>query len=394
MGTKSLAINGGKPVRQRPWPPPHAVDQEDTNQLIQVLNSPAWSNAQQVAAFETAIAQYCQSEYAVMLTNATAALKLALLACGIKPGDEVIIPGITYYSVATAILECGAQPIPVDIDPSSCAITRETVSAGLSEKTKAIIPTHLFCSLCNMPPILDLAEEMGLAVIEDAAHAIGATRFGRRVGALGSGGILSFNQKKLLSCGEGGCFLTNNSSLYESVRYLRAVDGVKPRGPQRLPGVHKVSEFQAAVANSQLKKLPGRLALMQDRAELLRAKIEKLPGVRMLARLPDTDMQTFYNPCFDITGVADIVRFRRALSAELSLPVQGSYVPFSETDMVNHQDDARYHGLGERLAQPLAHCIQVFHERSVRFSHVPLLGNEADVLDVAIAVEKVLEHST
>lgn len=361
--------------------------------LLSALRQDNWSNGEQVREFERRFAVFCGCKYALLVVNGTTALKLALLAAGIKPGDEVVVPGLTWPSVAIAVIECGAEPIPADIDNRTYGLSIDSVRVAITNKTRAIIPTHLFCSQTDLPPILELAHTKNIQVIEDAAHTAGARRFGQALGAFGTAGVFSFNQKKLLACGEGGCLVTNDNDLFSNAKALREVDPETELTPAGLPGTYMVSEFQAAVLLAQLEKLPDKLKHIEEQAEFLRSRLARINGIEVLARLPGTDLQTFYNFCFKAKSVDSIVWFRKALAAELSLPMGGAYLPLSETRILDTTKDPRYQHLGKKLKTQLANCMRAHFNEAVRFHHSALTADEATMGEIEMAVAKVLAVS-
>jgi len=322
--------------------------------------------------------------------NGSTALKLALLAAGIGDGDEVVVPGMTWPSVAGSVLECRAVPVLVDVDLETFAIDPKLIEVALTDRTKALVPTHLFSSQADLPPIIQVATERSLQIIEDCAHVPGAKRFGRSLGTFGRAAIFSFNQKKLLACGEGGCLITDDLALFEIAAALRDFESA-PKG--FVPGTHTVSEFQAAVLRSQLKKLPGRLELMEERAERLRSNLLSGGRVSPLARLPGTNRQTFYNFCFRVEGVADITGFRRAVAAEVNLPMAGGYRPLNEVPVLDTENDRRFKGVSSGLSTDLPKCRIAHYQQAVRFRHNALMADESAIDDIARAIEKVLESA-
>jgi dTDP-4-amino-4,6-dideoxygalactose transaminase len=375
------------------WPKQHLVDQADEERLLIALRQENWSSGEQTREFELRFAAFCGCKHALLVVNCTAAIKLALLSAGIGPGDEVIVPGLTWPSVAIAVIECGAEPVSVDIDPATYCVTASAIEAGLTERTRAIIPTHLFCSQADMPPILELARRKGIVVIEDAAHSAGARRLGKVSGTFGDAGCISFNQKKLLACGEGGCIITDDDDLYSRAKRLRAVDPEPDSIPSHLPGTYLASEFQAAVLTSQLEKLPIRLRTMESNAELLRTLLSRCEGVHVLERLDGTALQTFYAFCFKVLGLPDVAAFRRELSETLELSVSGAYAPLDNVRILDTSNDKRYSLLGKRLRRPLPNCHRAHYAEAVRLRHNFLLAAPEAMELVADSISRlVLNH--
>jgi L-glutamine:scyllo-inosose aminotransferase/L-glutamine:2-deoxy-scyllo-inosose/3-amino-2,3-dideoxy-scyllo-inosose aminotransferase len=182
--------------------------------------------------------------------------------------------------------------------------------------------------------------------------------------------------------------ITDDATLFENASALRNFES-EPKG--LVPGTHIVSEFQAAVLRSQLKKLPGRLELMEERAERLRSALVSAGRVIPLARLSGTDRQTFYNFCFRVVGVTNIIGFRRALAMELNLPMAGGYMPLNEVPVLSTKDDRRFKQLGLGLSADLPNCWIAHHQQAVRFPHAALMADESAIDDISRAIEKVLE---
>jgi len=377
-------------VRTRAWPLPHLVDGDDEQRLLSVLRLDNWSNGELTREFENRFAVFCGSKHALLVNNGTAALKLTLLALGVGLGDEVIVPGMTWPSVPIAVIECGADPVPAEIDNDTYGLSLESVREAITSRTKVIIPTHLFCSQTELAPIVNLVRREGIYLIEDASHAVGAKRCARRLGSLGKAGIFSFNQKKLLACGEGGCLVTDDENLYERAKSLREIDPESRGIPSTLPATNMVSEFQSAVLLSQLEKLPSKLSLIEQRAELLRSLINGIEGVETLARPIGTELQTFYYYCFKVAGTRNISAVRNALAAELALPMSGAYRPLCDVSVVNTALDLRYPSLGTRLSKRLTNCLAAHYSEAVRFHHRALLSDESAMSDIAEAIYKVV----
>ena len=190
--------------------------------IATVLESSQFVLGEEVAAFETEFATYCQSRYAVGVNSGTSALHLALLAAGVGPGDEVITVPFTFVATVAAIGYTGARPVFVDIDPVSFTMDVAQIEERITPRTKVILPVHLYGQPADMDPIMDIARRHGLVVIKDAAQAHGAEYNGRRVGSIGDLGCFSFYPGKNLGAyGEGGAVTTSNSEYMRTIRMLR-----------------------------------------------------------------------------------------------------------------------------------------------------------------------------
>lgn len=218
-----------------------------------------------VKALEEEVARYTGTAHGIGVANGSDALNLALMACGVGPGDEVIVPAFTFFATAGAVGRTGAKPVFVDVDPATFNLGAEQVAVALTPRTRAIIPVHLYGQATPMDELMQLARDKGLRVIEDAAQAIGARRNGQPVCSFGDLGCLSFFPTKNLGAfGDGGMVVTNNQELAEQVRILR-VHGSKPKYHHHVLGYNsRLDELQAAVLRVKLRRLDGWIARRQE----------------------------------------------------------------------------------------------------------------------------------
>jgi dTDP-4-amino-4,6-dideoxygalactose transaminase len=252
----------------------HAALRSEFDRAIgEVIDSGAFAGGPFVEKFEADFATYNHSRYAVGLGSGTEALWLALLACGIGPGDEIITVSNTFMATAEAISYCSARPVFVDVDESTYTMDPAGLEKAITPRTKAIIPVHLFGQVADMDPILEFAGKHGLLVIEDAAQAHGAEYKGRKVGTLGDAGCFSFYPGKNLGAfGEAGAVVTDNVELQEKMRILRDHGQVRKYRHTMIGWNCRMDGIQAAVLSVKLQYLErGNLlrrvhALQYDRA--------------------------------------------------------------------------------------------------------------------------------
>ena len=263
---------------------------DEVNAAIQgVLESCQFTLGSEAAAFESEFAAYSGAEYGIGVNSGTSALHLALLAAGIGPTDEVITVPFTFVATVAAIYYTGAKPVFVDIDPNSFTIDVNAIEAAITERTKAIIPVHLYGQPADMDPLIDIAKRYGLTVIEDAAQAHGAEYKGRRVGGLGHMACFSFYPGKNLGAyGEGGMVVTNNPEYTRSVRMLRDW-GAEQKYQHVLKGYnYRLEGIQAAVLRVKLRHLESwteaRRAAAADYDTLLAGRGVSTPEVMSYAR--------------------------------------------------------------------------------------------------------------
>jgi dTDP-4-amino-4,6-dideoxygalactose transaminase len=229
-------------------------------------------------AFEEEFAAYCGAAHGVAVSSGSDALLAALAACGIGPGDEVICPSLTFFASVEAILHVGAVPVLVDVSPDTLTLDPEEARAALSPATRAILPVHLYGHPAQMDPLLALARERGLRVIEDAAQAHGARTGGRRCGSLGDAGCFSFYFSKNLSAfGEGGFVTAHDAQVAERVRLLRH-HGQRSKFEHATAGYNlRMDEIQAAVLRIKLRGLDAANARRRQLAACYRERLAGLP---------------------------------------------------------------------------------------------------------------------
>jgi dTDP-4-amino-4,6-dideoxygalactose transaminase len=265
---EKLAIDGGAPVRTVPFAPwPHyAGDEIEAVQKVLASGLVNYWTGDEARAFEKEFAAYVGVHHAIAVMNGTVALEGALIALGIDPGDDVVVTSRTFVASASVMLLRGARPVFADVDPDSQNVTADSIRAVLTPRTRAIIAVHLAGYPCDMDPIMDLAREHGIKVIEDCAQAHGATYKGRQVGSIGDVGAFSFCQDKILSTGgEGGMVTTNDPRIWSSIwaykdhgkNYEAVYERHHPPGfrwlHETLGSNWRMTEMQAAIG----RELPG-----------------------------------------------------------------------------------------------------------------------------------------
>ncbi|HEX5038512.1 MAG TPA: DegT/DnrJ/EryC1/StrS family aminotransferase [Candidatus Limnocylindria bacterium] len=246
-----------------------------------------------IGEFESLFATFCEVPHGVAVMNGTAALHLALEALDIGPGDEVIVPDLTFAASAEAVVHAGAVPVLVDVDAATWALDPSLVEAACTPRTKAIMPVHLYGHPADMDPILAVAEARGLAVVEDAAEAHGARYRGKRVGSIGHIGAFSFYGNKLLTTGEGGMCVTHDAALAERMRFLRA--HAQPAGRRywhdEVGWNYRMTNLQAALGAAQMKRVDEVVA---DRQRLGRLYHDALDGTGITAAPEQPWAETVY----------------------------------------------------------------------------------------------------
>lgn len=288
-----LAIEGGSPVRETflPYHKPFLGAEEEAS-ILDSMRSGWLTTGPKTKAFESAIAEYVGAKHCVALNSCTAALHLGLEAVGVGPGDEVITSPLTFASTANVIVHRGATPVFADVEPDTFNLDANAFAAAITPRTKAVIPVHLFGQACDMDAIDATARKHGIAVIEDAAHAIGTEYRGRRIG--GSGNLTAFSfyaTKNITTGGEGGALTTNDAALAERLAIM-SLHGISKDAWKRYsasgykhwdivyPGYkYNMFDLQAAIGLPQLEKIER----FWDRRLELKARLDA--GLRQIAEL-------------------------------------------------------------------------------------------------------------
>jgi dTDP-4-amino-4,6-dideoxygalactose transaminase len=259
----------------------NSIKDEINSAVHRVIQSGQFILGPEVKAFEDEMAAYCCTKYAVGVASGTDALHIALLACGIKEGDEVITTPFTFIATAESIAKCGAKPVFVDIDPRTYNIDPAQIEPKITSKTRAILPVHLYGQPAAMERILEIARRYNLKVIEDCAQALGAEYQGKKVGSLGDAGCLSFFPSKNLGAyGDGGMVVTNDLAIDETVRILR-VHGSKTTYQHVMHGFNsRLDALQAAVLRVKLKRLDRWNELRRSRTSLYSHLLSRIEGIQ------------------------------------------------------------------------------------------------------------------
>ena len=239
--------------------------------IHRVLDSGVFILGPEVAALESEIAAYSQCDFGIGVTSGTDALLVALMACDIKPGAEVITTPFSFFATAGSIARLGATPVFVDIEPDSFNLDPNKIAAAITPRTKAIMPVHLYGQMAEMNPIMELATAHNLFVIEDAAQAIGAEYAGRRAGSIGHFGCFSFYPSKNLGCpGDGGMVMTSDPALAARVKALRNHGSTTKYYHREVGGNFRLDALQAAILRVKLKYLDEWTAARQHNAAIYR----------------------------------------------------------------------------------------------------------------------------
>lgn len=277
------------------WP---QADEREAELLRMVLESGQWGGFHPfVSEFEQSFAAYQHAAHAISAFNGTVTLELALNVLGIGPGDEVIVPAISFVSTATAVSRVGALPVFVDIGRESFNIDPERVREACTKKTKAVIAVHFGGAMCDVDELGRLCRERDLFLIEDAAHAAGSEWKGKRAGSFGVAGSFSFQNGKVLSSGEGGMLVTSDGSFAEVARSVANCGRTVGRSfyeHARVGTNFRLSAFQAAVLLAQFERLPEQIERRTSNAHLLKELLVHLGEIAWQRQSPEITQNSFY----------------------------------------------------------------------------------------------------
>lgn len=268
-----------------------------------------------VEEFERLVATRAGCQHGIATCNGTAALHLALAAMGVGPGDEVIVPSLTFVATANAVTYCGAEPVFADSDPRSWCLCPQSVERLIGPRTRGIIPVHLYGQPCEMDALRDIAQAHGLWILEDAAEALGAEYRGQPVGSFGRAGTFSFFGNKTVVTGEGGMVVTNDDALATQLRLLRG-QGMDPQRRywhSELGFNYRLTNVAAAIGVAQMERLDEFLTYRRRIARVYRSQLARVPELSWSATVPDTQ-----HAYWMVSALVSRPRQRETLFAELN----------------------------------------------------------------------------
>ena len=340
---EELAIKGGKPVREKKiFYGRQCVDENDVEAVKNVLLGDYITCGPAVRKLENELAAYCEAKYAVVVSNGTAALHCACIAAGLKEGDEVITTPLTFAASANCAFYVGAKPVFADINPKTYNIDPKSIREHITDRTKAVVAVDFTGQCVENEEIRAICDEFGLIFIEDAAHAIGSSYNGHKVGSLADMTCFSFHPVKTITCGEGGAITTNNKELYDRL-VLAHTHGITHDEEMMEDAPHegvwyyeqislgynyRMTDFQAAMLSSQLKKLDGFKARRQEIVKRYNEAFKDLDGIIVQEEIPQSDTcRHLYIIRLDLEKLNCTRReFFDAMSAE-NVQCQVHYVP-------------------------------------------------------------------
>ncbi|MFC2048071.1 DegT/DnrJ/EryC1/StrS family aminotransferase [Chloroflexota bacterium] len=413
--SKKLALLGGKKVREKPFPPHPIVGKEEKEAVMQVLESGKLSTfiaqtgeyflgGEKIKQFERDLASYHGIKYTVAFNSATAALHAAVVACGIKAGEEVIVPPYTFTSTATCALMHNAIPVFVDIKPDIFCLDPAKIERAITPQTRAIIPVHLFGHPADMDEIMAVARKHNLKVIEDSAQAPGAIYKGKPVGTMGDCGIFSFTESKNIMTGEGGMLITNDEEITEIARMVRNHGEVILESQSQrtyrsdiLGWNYRMTEMEAALGIVQFRKMDKLNQVRIELADYLAQKLAGIDGLTPPVVYPHVKHVYYAFPIKYDEERIKIPRntFVEALAAE-GIPIGAGYVRPLYLNPIYHENKPfiyNYYGKEINYDKGICPVTERLYEKELMLVLVcrpP--ATRADMDDIAKAMNKILEN--
>jgi dTDP-4-amino-4,6-dideoxygalactose transaminase len=408
----TLAVTGGTPVRATPFPEWPIHDQREVDAVVEVVKSGRWGgNYLEETDFKTdefaaRFAAYHDAHYGIPAMNGTVTLEVALRAAGVGPGDEVIVPPISWIATASAPLYLDAVPVFADVDPLTGSLDPAAMEAAITDRSRAVIPVHLGGRPVDLDGILDVAKRHNLVVIEDAAHAHGSQWRGRGIGSWGDFGSFSFQITKAMTSGEGGLLTTNDKHYAEMCAALINCGRI-PRGSSLTESPwgwnYRLPELQGALLLAQFSRVDELAALRAENAAHLDHCLRQLGGpAQPLPADPRITRQAYYyfSLRYDAERCGGLPR-KRFIQA-----VQAEGIPLGAGNPVIYKNplfrptaatSAVVAGLvGRGLDLDKVYCPnaeRLAGETGMGLSQHVLLGTRADVEDVVAAIDKVTKHA-
>ncbi len=395
----NLALHGGTPLRTKPWPawPQHGATEREN--LLRVLDSSNWGGfpSPNVMAgdFADKFAAHHGATTGICTTGGTTALEVALKACGLEPGDEVLVPALTFYATPFAALVQGFVPVFVDVDPDSWCMDAAQIERHITSRTRVILPVHLGSRMADMDRIMEIARRHKLRVVEDCAHMHGGFWRGKGAGSIGDIGCFSFQSSKLMTCGEGGIMLTSDETLEERCHAYVNSGRVKTSDRTAAEGTmlgwnYRITEWQAAVLLGQLERLPEQIARRNANIAHLEQRIASIDGVSTLPQQEAMTTKSGYGVVVRYNekawGGLPRDKFAWALHKEGMRIEAAFYEPVYRSKLFPWKDapvEVDYSATKCPVAE------QAAYKEMIWLPHDIFLGEESDIDDLCDGIEKL-----
>ncbi len=404
MGKEKLAYYGGNKTLTKDFPWPIHNDKE-ISALKKVVESGNWGitpdTESSVARLEKEFAAYLGVKHAITVVNGSVALRLSLMAAGVKAGDEIIVPPMSFIATASVVVEVNSVPVFVDIDPDTYNIDPYKIEEAITPRTKAIIPVHFGGNACAMDEIMEIAARHHLYVIEDACHAHGAEYKNRKLGSIGHVGCFSFQSSKNMCSGEGGIAVTNDDKLFETIWSLHNV-GRKTGGAWyehfNLGCNYRMTQFQAALLLIQLERLEEELVKRDRNGLYLAELLRNIEGITPLLRPPEATRHSchLFPFKYDRSKFNNLPKneFAAILAAEGVPCFMGYPEPIYRQPVFQEKNFFSY-VIPESVSYTdvsCPECEKACHDTGMWISQSVFLGDKKDMEKIAEAVYKIKDN--
>ena len=401
--TAKLAIQGGAPVRTEPWPRWPVWDDAEERAVLDALRGGEWGGFpmpnRHAGRFAQAFARFHDCEHGVCVANGTVSLEIAIEAAGVAPGAEVVVPAYTFEATAAAVLFADCVPVFADVEPHNYCLDPAALEAAIGPRTQAVIPVHLGMRFADLDAIGGIAQRHGLAVIEDCAHAHGAQWRGRGAGSWGIAGSFSFQSSKLMTAGEGGIVVTNDSRVLDRLFALANCGRQRPGRAADTPVIghnYRMTDLQAAILEVQLGRLAEQHELRNRNVTRFERLIAAIDGLEPLAPEPRITRQAAYQVVLRYSALAfdglPRAAFVAALEAE-GVPCDAHFYDALTKSSLLVPDGRRFPAWASRAQPACPVAERAAYEEAVWLPHQLFLGDDRDVDQIVEAIAKVRAHA-
>jgi perosamine synthetase len=407
--TGKLAVLGGDPVRKdKPWHKWPFIDQNVIDSILKTTNSGKWCRMgapnSTATSFEKQFADMLGAKYFVGVGSGTQALNTCVEALEIGAGDEVITSPYSDMGTIASILVCRALPVMIDLDPDSYQIDPDKIESMITPNTKAIMPVHIMGVPCNLGRIMAIAKKHNLMVIEDSCQAHLAEYQGKKLGTIGDLGAFSFQESKVISCGEGGGVVGNDEVMMERIFTVQNHGTTRKGVTERIGTKYRMTEFEGAILLGQMQGLKERHEIRNRNADYLRSKLKNFPGLVPQKLYEGTKSGAYYKFAMtynkEYLNNADRSKFLKAVQAEgvpLSAYIANGLHKEPWTEYIQNIKVYKKMYSPERLQQykselDFPNCDKVCRDLVILNGPGPMLGTLEDMDDMINAVMKVYEN--
>lgn len=409
-----LALFGGPKTRTKPFPKHPIIGEDEKKAVMEVLDSgnlstflaqpgDSFLGGKKIREFENNFANYVGTKYAIAFNSATSALHAAVVAAGVKPEEEVIVPPYTFTSTATSVLMHNAVPVFADVQHDIFCIDPLSIEKNISPLTRAIIPVHLFGHPAEMDAITTLAKKHNLRIIEDCAQSPGAKYKGKNVGTIGDCGVFSFQESKNIATGEGGMLVTNDDDIAQVTRMVRNHGEVilenqtqRTYKSEFLGWGYRMTELEAALGVEQLKKLDRFNQVRRNLADMVAKGINSIEGLRHIKKEYVNHSYYIFGFTFDETKIGiSREQFVKALNAE-GVPFGQGYVRPLYLNPIYHESKPfpyKFYSGKAKYDYGICPVTERLHEKELVTNAIMRPpATEKDAEDILMGIQKVIEN--